>query len=113
MRFAGVLGFDKILQVRQAGAPEGAVLLNPVVDSPEGFRIEFVDAVAALAMFSNEMGAAEKAQVFGDGRAGDREGSGDLSGWLATATEKVENGSAGGVGKGVEGGFLRLRDGIC
>ena len=58
------------------------------------------------------MSAAEKAQVLGNGGAGDGESSGDLSGGLATAAEEVEYGSTGGVGEGVEGRFLYLGGGI-
>jgi hypothetical protein len=111
--FSGVLGFDEILQVREAGAPEGSVLLDPVVDGAERFGIEFVDAVATLAMFADQVGAAEEAQVLGDGGAGDGKGSGDLSGGLAAAAKEVEDGTASGIGQGMEGGFLGWGGGIC
>jgi hypothetical protein len=66
LRFPGVLGFDKGLQVGQAGAPEAAVLLNPGVDGAERFGIELINAVAAFAMFADQVSAAQKAQVLGD-----------------------------------------------
>ena len=104
---AGVLGFDKGFQVGQAGAPEDAVLLDPGVDGAERFGIQLVDAVAAFAMFADQVGAAQQAQVLGDGGTGDREGFGDLSGGLAAAAEEIEDGAAGGIGEGLEGGFGR------
>jgi hypothetical protein len=103
--FAGVLGFDEGFEVSQAGAPEAAILLDPGVDGAERFGVELVDAVPTFAMFSHEVGVAEQAEVLGDGGAGDREGFGNLSGGLAAAAEEVEDGAAGGIGKGLKGGF--------
>ena len=90
MRFPGVLGFDEDFQIGQAGAPEAAVLLDPGVDGAERLGIEFVNAVTAFAMFADQVGAAQQAQVLGDGRARDREGFGDLSGRLAAAEYVTE-----------------------
>jgi hypothetical protein len=107
--FFGVFGFDKCFQIGQIHLPEIAILIEPGIDGAERLGIELVDAVAALAVFADKVGATQKAEVFGDGGAGDREGSSDGSGGLAAATEKIEDGAAGGIGKGLEGGFW----GIC
>jgi hypothetical protein len=107
--FFGVFGFDKCFQIGQIHLPEVAVLIEPGIDGAERLGIELVDAVTAFAVFADEVGATQKAEVFGDGGAGDREGSSDGSGGLAAATEKIEHGAAGGIGKGLEGGFW----GIC
>jgi len=108
-----MFGFDEGFQVVQAGGPEGAVLLDPGVDGAQGFGIELINPMAAFAVFADEVSAAQQAQVFGDGGAGDRESSGDLSGGLAAAAEKVEDGAAGGIGEGLEGGFGVAGCGIC
>jgi hypothetical protein len=105
LHFPGVLGFYEGFQVRQTVAPEGAVLLDPGVDGTERFGIELVDAVAAFAMFADQVGAAQQAKMFGDGGARDWEGFGDVSGGLAAATEQVEDRAAGGIGEGLKGGF--------
>jgi hypothetical protein len=107
--FFGAPGFDKCFQVGQAHLLEVAVLVEPEVYSAEGFGVELVDAMAAFAVLAHEMGATQKAQVPGDGRARDRKGLGDFSGGLATAAKEVEDGAAGGIGKGLEGGFRGFR----
>ena len=103
--FFGVFGFDKCFQVGQVDAPEAAVLFEPGVDGAERFGIELVDAVAAFAMFADQVGAAQQAQVLGDRGTGNRESSGDFSGGLAAAAKQIEDGAAGGIGQGLEGGF--------
>ena len=44
-----------------------------------------------------------------DGGTGNGESSGDFSGGLAAPAQEIEDGAAGGVGEGLEGGF----GGIC
>ncbi len=105
MRFPGVLGFDKGFQVRQTGAPEAAVLVDPGINGAQGFGIELVDAVPALALLADQMRAAQQAQVLGDSGTGDRKGAGDLPGGLAATAEKIEDGAANGIGEGLEGGL--------
>jgi len=78
-----VFGFYKSFEAGEVCAPEAAVLVEPVVYRAERFRVELVDAVPAFAVFTHQVGAAQKAQVFGDGRSGDREGSSDFSSGLA------------------------------
>ena len=82
-----------------------AVLLDPGVDRAKRFGIELVDTVAAFAVLADQMRAAEQAQVLGNGRTGDWKSLGDLSGGLAAAAEQVEDGAAGGIGEGLEGGL--------
>jgi hypothetical protein len=41
-----------------------------------------------------------------NGRAGYRKCAGDLAGGLRSAAQKVEHCAAGGIGEGMEGGFL-------
>jgi hypothetical protein len=68
-----------------------------------------VDAVTAFAVFADQVGAAQQAQMFGNGGAGDWEGFGDVSSGLAAAPEQVEDGAACGIGERLEGDFR----GIC
>jgi hypothetical protein len=102
-RFAGrlcfprMLGFDVGFQVVQARGPEHPVLLDPGVDGAERIGIELVNAVTAFAVFADQVRAAQQTQVFGDG--------GNLSGRLAASAQEVQDRAAGGIGKGLEGGF--------
>jgi hypothetical protein len=73
-------------------------MLDPGVDSAERLRIELVDSIAAFAVFADQMGAAEKAQVLGDGGTGYGKGFGNLPGGLATAAEEIEDRATGGIG---------------
>jgi hypothetical protein len=113
LRLPGVFGFDESFQIVEAGGPENPVLPDPGIDGTQRFRVEFVNTVATFAMFADQVGAAQQAQVFGNGWAGNREGFGDLSGGLAAAAQEIEDGAAGGVGERMEGGFGALEAGIC
>jgi hypothetical protein len=103
-----MLAFYKCFEAGKVRAPEAAVLVEPVVDGAEGFGIELIDAVAAFAMLVHEVGAAEEAEVLGDGRTGNGKGSGDFSGGLAAAAEEIEDGTAGGIGESLKGGGRRI-----
>jgi hypothetical protein len=105
LRFPGVLGFHERFQIGQAVHPEAAVLLDPGVDGTKRFGIEFVKTVTAFAVFADQVRTPQQAQVFGDGGARDGEGIGNLAGWLAAASQHVEHGAAGGIGKGLKGRF--------
>jgi hypothetical protein len=107
--FFGALGFHKSLQVGEVHLPEAAVLLDPGVDGAKRFRIELVDAVAAFAVLVHQMGAAEKTQVLGNGRAGDGESLSDFSRGLAASAKQIEDSAASGIGKCLKGSF----GGIC
>lgn len=104
--FGGIFGFDESFQVVQAGSPEDAILLDPVIDGAEGFGIELIDAMAAVAILADKMSAAEQAQVFGDGRSRNWKSAGNLPRRPRAAAEKIEDGAARGIGKSLEG---RLR----
>ncbi|MGA8273747.1 MAG: hypothetical protein WB919_19450 [Candidatus Sulfotelmatobacter sp.] len=103
--FLGVFGFDEGLQAIEIQFPEVAVLIEPGVDGAERLGIELVDAVASLAMLTNEMGAAKQAQMLGDGGAGDGKGSGNFSGGLAAPPQEIKDRATSGIGKGLESGF--------
>jgi hypothetical protein len=100
--FLRVFGLDKSFQIGEAHGPEVSILIEPGIDGAERFRIELVDAMAALAVLLNQMSAAQQAQVFGDGGPGNGKGLGDFSGRLAAAAQKIKHRAAGGVGEGLE-----------
>jgi hypothetical protein len=85
--FFRVFGFDKGLQIGEAHLPESAVLVQPGIDGAERVGIELVNAVAALAVFTNEMSAAQQAQVLGNGGTGNGKGSGNFSGGLLASPQ--------------------------
>jgi hypothetical protein len=107
--FFGKLGFYERLEVCEIETPESAVLIEPGIDGAEGFGIELVDAVTAVALLADQVRATEQAQVLGNGGAGDGKGLGNVSGGLASAAQEVEDGAAGGIGESLEGCF----GGIC
>jgi len=100
-----MLGFDECLQVVEAGGPEDAVLLNPGIDGAERFGIEVVDAMTSFAVLADQVRAPQKAEMLRNGRTRHREGAGDLSCGLAAAAKQIEDGTAGGIGKGLKSGF--------
>jgi hypothetical protein len=82
-----MLGFDKGLQTGQARTPEAAVLVEPRVNRPQWLGIELIDAVASLAMFTYEVGAAQQPKVFRYRGTRNRECSCDLPGGLAASPQ--------------------------
>ncbi len=108
-----MFGFHEGFQAVQTGGPENSILLNPGVDRAQRLRVELVNAIAPFAMFTNQVSPAKQAQVFGNCGTGDRECIGDLSGGLAAAAEKIENGATRGIGQSLEGSFLDCRGVIC
>lgn len=64
--------------------------------------------MAAVAPLFDEVGATQKAQVFGDSGPGDGKEPGDLSRGATPAAQEVKNGAASGIGKRAEGRFRRI-----
>src|SRR5215471_5379076 len=93
-----IFRFDKRFQIRQAGAPEVAIVFEPVVDSFEGHGIQLIHAVASFTMLLDEVRAAQQAQMLANGRAGDRKGASDLSGGLTSLAQQVKYSAARGIG---------------
>jgi len=85
--FLRVFGLDKTFEIGEAHLPEVSILIEPGINGAERFGIEMVDAMPALAVFVNQMSAAQQAQVFGDGRPGNGKGLGNFSGGLAAAPQ--------------------------
>jgi hypothetical protein len=83
-------------------------VLEPLIDFPQGLRVEMIETMTSMALFSNQAGLAQKAKVLRDRGAGHGKGAGDLARWLATAAEKVEDGPPRGVRKGAEHAIGRM-----
>jgi hypothetical protein len=111
--FFGVFGFNERFQIGEAKFPELAVLVEPSVDGAEWLGIQTIDAMTAFAMFADEMGATQQAEVLGNGRTRDWKGLGDGSGGLAAAAQEVEDGAAGGIGQRLKRGFRSFCRGTC
>ena len=103
-----VLGLHKCLQLIEGVGPEDPVVLEPGIHGLQGLGVEFVKAVAALAMLAHQVRPPQQTKVLGDGRPRDGKGLGDLSGRLAACAEQVENGAPRGIGKRVESSFRRI-----
>jgi hypothetical protein len=80
-------------------------LLDPGVDGAKWLRVELVNAVAAFAVFTYQVGSAKKAKMLRDRRARDREDFGNLSCGLAAAAQQIQDGAARGIGESLEGGL--------
>jgi hypothetical protein len=106
--FFGMFGLYKGFQTVQVGAPEAAIVVEPVIHGPQRLGIELVDAVPAFAVLSHQVGPAKKAQVFGDGGTGNGKGSGDFSGRLAAAAQQVKDGPPRRIGQSLKGRFGRI-----
>jgi hypothetical protein len=80
-----VFGFGERFQIAEIHLPEAAVLIEPEIESTQGFGIEAVNAMAAFAPLAHEMGAAEQSQVPGNGWTGNRKSLRDGAGRLAAS----------------------------
>jgi hypothetical protein len=111
--FAGVFRFDEGFQIGEVRAPEGAILLDPRIDGTQRLGVKLIHAMSAFPVLANQMRTAKQAQVFGNGRAGNRESFGDLAGRLAAAAQQVKHGAACRIGEGLEGRFGCSRGRMC
>jgi hypothetical protein len=62
-RFAslGWIGLDESSQAGQFVLPEGAVMLQPLIDFPQRLQVEVIQTMAAMALFANQAGLAKQA----------------------------------------------------
>lgn len=102
-------GLDEILEARELGVPERAVVFQPAVDFAQRLRIEIVETMSSGAVFADQAGLTKEAKMLGDGRPGNREGAGDLTGGSAALTQEVQDGAAGGIGESAEDRVARMR----
>lgn len=86
-------GLDEILEAREFGVPEHAVVLQPVIDLAQRLRIEIIETMASFAVFADEVGLAKEAKVLRNGRPGDGEDARDLTRGLAAVAQEVEDGA--------------------
>jgi hypothetical protein len=54
--------------------------------------------MTSVTPFQDKVGTAQQTQMLGDRRPGDGKGLRDLAGRLASLTQQVEHGAAGGIG---------------
>ena len=101
----GVLGFEVLCQSIQAGAPEWAVVGQPLVGFVKDGRVEADDLKAAAALAGDQLGCLEDFEVLGDGGQGESVGTGEVADGLFARRDIVEDGATGGVGEGVEDGI--------
>lgn len=101
-----MLGLDECFQVFEARLPERPIVAEPRIDGLQRAGIQLVDAVPALSAFPDEAGAAQQAQVFGDGRPGNGKRLGDAAGGPASVAEEIEDGAARGIGQSAERAFV-------
>ena len=83
-------------------------MIQPVVHGAKWSGVEPVDAVAAVAAFFDEAGAAQQTQMLGNGGAGNRKGLGDAAGGKAAPAQQVEYGATRGIGKRAEDNPRRM-----
>jgi hypothetical protein len=108
LQFLVVFGFDEGFQAAKVRRPEAAILLDPAIDGAQRFRIEPVNAIAALPMLLHKMRAAQQAQMLGDCRTRNRKGFGNLARGLAAPAQQVEDSTASRIGKRLEGGLSAI-----
>lgn len=106
-----MLGFDERFQAVQALRPKDAVLIDPGVDSTQGFRVELVNAVSTFAMLADKVRSPQQAQVLGNCRTRNRKGIGDLPCRLRAAAEKIEHRPTSRIGESLKSGLAGSR--IC
>ncbi len=100
-----VSAFAQIFGRGGADTPSAAVHVHPVDERGEALGSGGVVGVAAVMAGLDQGGIAEDAEVFGDGRLGDAGVGGEVAdGEGAMAGQALEDGAAGRVGEGVEGG---------
>ena len=106
--FSFVFNLNKRFKVIQVRRPEDAVLLDPRIHGAQGFWIELVDAISSFAMFTNQVGSAQQAEVLGDGRTRYRERLGYLSCGLAAPAKQIQDRPARRIGESLEGLLRRI-----
>ena len=92
-----------IAEAAEFGDPEGFDFVEPAAEFAEGFVAELVDADAGVifdALFGDEPGAAEDAEVATHGLGREVQGGGDFAGAAGFVVEEVDDGAAGIVGEG-------------
>ena len=84
--------------------PKTTVALDPFGGVLHGFGVQAASADAPVFLLAEQAGALEDAEVFGDSRQGHFKGCGEFADGQLAPGEASEDGPAGGVGEGAEGG---------
>ena len=85
------------MESREAVVPEAFVVGEPIADDAELLGYEMVAALAAVALFGDEAGVEQDAEVLRDGRAAHFEMAGDCARGVIGVREEVEHSAASGV----------------
>jgi len=88
--------------------PKRSIMIQPVVHGAQRSGIELIDAMAAVAALFDKARAAQQAQMFGDGGAGNRKRLGDTASREIAPAEEIEDGAACGIGQRVENSLGRI-----
>ena len=80
-------------------------LFGPFQHFPQGSDLDAVEPAASGSPRSHQAGAAQDAQVLGNGRLGHAEGRGHLQDGAFVVGKQDEDGAARGVGECVEDGM--------
>jgi hypothetical protein len=97
-------GFEISRQGVELVLPEDAIVLDPAGGVFHGLGSEAAAVDAAVDFAAQQAGALQDAQMLGHGRERDVEGRGELGDCSFAEGQAGEDGSAGGIGEGAEGG---------
>ncbi|MGA8431906.1 MAG: hypothetical protein WB729_18925 [Candidatus Sulfotelmatobacter sp.] len=90
--------FYERLEAGQIGTPEAAIVFEPGIYSAKRFGVELIDAVAAFAVFENQLRAAQKTEMLRDSWTRNRKSLGNMPSRLTATAKQVENGAPCGIG---------------
>ena len=107
-RLASILVFHKSLQIAQIELPEPPVLFEPGINRFEWSWVQLVKAVAAATMFEYKARFAQLPKVFRNRWTGYGKGLCDVTRWLLTLAEEIQNSAAGGIGERMERELRRI-----
>jgi hypothetical protein len=110
LRFASLpwIGLDESFQAGEFVLPEGAVVLQPLIDFPQRLGVKMIETMASIALFANQAGPAQQSEMLGNRGARHGKRSGDFARWLPAVAQKVKHGPACGVRKGAEHAIGRM-----
>ena len=84
-------------------------MIEPGIHGAEWLGVEPINAIAAVPAFLDKAGAAQEAEMLGNGGAGNGEGQCNPTSGEAAATQEVKYGAARRIGERAEDRFR----GIC
>ena len=94
--------FEVLLETRDVAVPERPVLFRPVRNFLNPLGLELIDPLPPLFLLAHEPGVAKNAKMPRDRWPADAKTSGQLGHRRAPLPQAVEDGSASGIGYGLE-----------